>query len=151
KAELNALFGDAHETLCALGNFSHLEHAGSVREISVKNGGHVDIDDISLFQDDLFVRDTVADLIVDGGAHAFREALVVQGGGDAAVFYCKAVDDLIDLGCTHADADMLCDFVQDSCVKRSALFDLRDLRRSLKELAGGNDLALFRVQKHFFF
>ena len=63
--ELYTLFRDADETLGALRDFSHFEHAGCVRIISVQDGGYVHVDNITFLQDDIFVRYTVADLVVD--------------------------------------------------------------------------------------
>ena len=48
----------------------------------------------------------MADLIVERGAHTFREALVIKRRRDSAVLCCKIVNDLIDLCGAHPDTDL---------------------------------------------
>src|SRR5699024_7576303 len=121
------------------------------REISGKYGGAVYVDYVTLLKSGIFIRDAMADLSVSGCAYAFRESLIVQGSGNAAVFYCEAWHDLVDFGGAHPDTDMLSDFVEDGSVKSGACLDLLDLRRCFQKFPRGHDLPFFCVNEHFFF
>ena len=92
----------------------------------------------------------MADLIVDGCAHTFRESLIVQRGRDSAVLCREAVDDLVDLGCAHPDADVFGHFVQHCGIQRGAFPDHLDLMRCLQQLAVRHDLPSLCVKQNFF-
>ena len=116
QAEMNAFFRYADDALGALGNLSQSEHAGRVGKVTVQAGGHVYIDNIALPQDDVFIRNAVADFVVDRGADAFWKSLVVERRRDPAVAGGKIIYDPVDLRGAHADMDMLLHLVQYSCV-----------------------------------
>ena len=103
-ADVHAFLRDLHQLLPVLRDVADHEHSGGIREEPAQNGRAVHVDDIALFQDMVAIRDTVADLLVDGGADALREALVVQAGRDGAHLDGGIVDDVIDLLRAHAGA-----------------------------------------------
>src|SRR6185312_14487230 len=62
----------------------------------VEDGGDVDVDDVARLQH-ARPGDAVADHLVDGGAHALGEAVVVEGRRPAAALDRVLVDEGVDL------------------------------------------------------
>src|SRR5580658_10994232 len=55
-------------------------HAAGVPMKAIANHGHIDVDDVAVFQA-LLARNAVADHMIDRGANGLGEAAVVQVGG----------------------------------------------------------------------
>ena len=130
KSKLHTLFCDADDALCTFRYFSHLEHTGCIRKISVKNSGYINIDDISLFQNDILIRNAVTNLIINRSTHALRESLIIERSRDTTVFFCETIYDVINLLCAHSNVDLSCYFIQDRCIKLSTFPDLFNLEWS---------------------
>ena len=84
ESQLDTFFGNLYQLFCFLGYLTDAEHTGGVGEVAVVDGGYIDIDDVAAAQHHLFRRDAVADLVVDRGADALREAFIVERSRDAA-------------------------------------------------------------------
>ena len=151
KTKLYTFFCNTHQTFGSVGYFADHEHTGCIREIAVQNGRYIDVDDITLLQDDVFIRDSVAHFIIDRGAYTFREALIIQRSRDSTVCSCKIIYDLVNLSSTHACANVCGNFIQNSRVESRTFFDLFDLRRSLQKLSGRYNFPSVSVQFYFFF
>ena len=141
EALIDRLFGDFHELFLFRGNLSDAEHAGGVGKIAVQDGGAVNIDDVAVFQDDVFGRDAVANLLVDGGADALRISLVVQVGRNRAHVVCDLVDPVVDLFGGDAGFNVLLDVVENGDIDLAAGLDLFDLRRRLQQFVIRNKKA----------
>lgn len=124
---LNALPGDFHQLLLLRRGFPDDEHPGGVGIIAVQNGGAVHVDDIALAENILRGRNAVADLLVDGGADAFGEALVVQRRGDGSGLSRLFVHPAVDLFRGNAGADVFRHIIQHGHVHLGAAADLLDL------------------------
>ena len=96
---------------------------------------------VPLPEDLVFIRYAVADHIVDGGAHALREALVVQRGGDASVRDGVVVHQPVYLGGAHARLYVGGHMVQNRRVQVGAPSDLPYLLRALEKGPVRDDLA----------
>jgi hypothetical protein len=87
--------------------------------------------------------DTVADHVVDRGAHAFGVALVVEVGRRATVLDGVVVDHLVDLVGGHARGDMLAHVIEHAHVDSGRALDAFDIGGHLVERAGQDLPALF--------
>jgi hypothetical protein len=87
--------------------------------------------------------DTVADDVVDRGAHALGIALVVEIGWRATVLDGVVVDHLVDLVGGHACGDMLAHVIEHAHVDGCRALDALDIGGSLVERARKNLPALF--------
>lgn len=87
--------------------------------------------------------DTVADHVVDRGAHALGIALVVEVGRRATVLDGVVVDHLVDLIGGHARGDVLAYVVEHAHVDGGGALDALDIGGRLVERAGQNLPALF--------
>lgn len=76
---------DPAESLGLLGGLAHDVHAGSVRDEAVFFHGDVEIHDVSLFQNFLSRRNSVADDVVHGRAEGEFEAILADAGRDGFV------------------------------------------------------------------
>ena len=124
---LNTLAGDFHQLLLFRRGLPDDEHPGGVGIVAVQNGGAVHIDDVALAENVLRGGNAVADLLVDGGADAFGEALVVQRRGDGPGLRGLLIDPAVDLLGGNAGADVLRHIVQHGDVHLGAAADLFDL------------------------
>ena len=102
----------------------------------------VNIDDIALFQHVLFAGNAVANNVVDGRAHAFREAAVSQVGRRAAMFDGVIVNPLVDFFGGHARRNALGYHVEHAYVDGCACFDGLDVSGAFQNVARGNLVAL---------
>ena len=59
-----------------LSDLTKAEHTGGIAHVSVIDRCAIHVYDIALTKDHLAARNTVANLIVDGGAYALRVALI---------------------------------------------------------------------------
>ena len=124
---LNTLAGDFHQLLLFRRGLPDDEHPGGVGIVAVQNGGAVYIDDVALAENVLRGRNAVADLLVDGGADALGEALVIQRRGDGPGLRGLLIDPAVDLLSGNAGADVLRYIVQHGDVHLGAAADLLDL------------------------
>lgn len=85
-APLEAFLRNGDQVPGPLVHAADFKHAGRVAVIPVHDRRHVDIHDIAVPQDHLGIRNTVADLVVDGGADALRKSAEAQGRRRTAVF-----------------------------------------------------------------
>jgi len=81
--------GEGAQTLGGDGHLAHMEHAAGVTVPAIFDDGHIDIDNVALFER-LVIGDAMADLVVDRGADGLgvgRIAAtgVVQGRGDGVL------------------------------------------------------------------
>ena len=84
----------------------------------------------------------MANNVVDGRAHAFREAAVSQVGRRAAVFDGVIVNPLVDFFGGHARRNALGYHVEDAHVDGRACFDGLDVSGAFQNVARGNLVAL---------
>src|SRR4030095_7083851 len=73
---------------------------------AVVDGGDVDVDDVARLEHPV-ARDAVAHHLVHRGAHALREAVVVERRGEAAAAHGVVVHEAVDLLGRDAGADHL--------------------------------------------
>ena len=142
KARFHGLLGFFNQTAAFGRDFANAEHARRIAVIAVKNGGAVNIDDIALFQHILFAGNAVANNVVDGRAHAFRETAVSQVGRRAAVFDGVIVNPLVDFFGGHARRNALGYHVEHAYVDGCACFDGLDVSGAFQNVARGNLVAL---------
>ena len=131
KPHINAFFRNPHEPLCLLGHISQHKHARGVRKITLIYSRYVHIHDIAVPQQTVFVGNAVAHHLVDGGADAFRVALVAQRSGNSAHLLCHVTNNLINFLRTHADMNLPCNLVQNRDIQFAAFPDALKLFRSL--------------------
>lgn len=113
-ADFEAFFGHIDEFLLLGGGLPHYVHAGGVGEVSVFDGGAVDIDNVAFFEFFKFAGDAVAYDFVDGDAAAFGIGLyavfgvasVAECGGGGAVVEGILVDEVVELEGCDAFADV---------------------------------------------
>ena len=141
KADLHALLGDLDQALSLFRYIADHEHAGRIGKVAVQDGGAVHVDDVAVLQDDLLIRNAVADFIINGRADALGEALIVKGGGNASHLHSGLIDDVVDILGGHAGADGLCHLVQAGDIDDRALFDPFDLGRGLDDAPVRNHMA----------
>ena len=73
---LHTFLRHLHQPEIFLLHISNAEHTGGIPVIPVIDGRNIHIDDVAVLQHIRFAGNTVADLAVDGGADALREALI---------------------------------------------------------------------------
>ncbi len=142
---LQALFhgflGHAHQ----VGGFGRYladaEHAGGIGEVAVQDGGAVHVHDVALGEHLVGARNAVAHHFVDGGAHAFREAFVVEWRGDGAVLDGVVVHPHIDLLGGHAGPDALGHVIERAHVHGSRALHALDVGGGLQQIAARHVLA----------
>ena len=117
------------------------EHAAGVGVVAVEDGGAVHIDDVALFEHNVLGGDAVTDDLVDAGAAALGEALIIEGRGDAAAPGRRFVDDAVDLLGGHTLADLLLNGVEYRRVKHASTTDTLNLLGRLDHAARGAQLA----------
>ena len=142
KASLHAGAGDVDQALALGRDLADAEHAARIAKVTVQDRRAVDVDDVALVQHIRIAGDTVADNVVDRGAHALGIALVVEVGRRAAVLDGVVVDHLVDLVGGHARGDVLADVVEHANVDGGRALDALDVSRRLVERAGQNLPAL---------
>ncbi|MNH13355.1 hypothetical protein D3C79_729230 [compost metagenome] len=86
QGQIQALLGDAAQALAQNGRFADDEHLGGVAVEAVFDHGHVDIDDIPVFQHLVVTWDAVAHHFVHRDTDRFWEAVVAQAGRDRLLF-----------------------------------------------------------------
>ena len=80
---------------------------------TVFNHGHVDVDDVAVFQRFVVARDAVAHHFVHRDAHGFREAVVAEAGGDGLLLVGDVlVTDTVQFAGGHARFDVRLDDLQ---------------------------------------
>ena len=142
EARFHGLFGFFDQAAAFGRDFANAEHARRIAVIAIKNGGAVDVDDVSLFQHVLFAGNAMANNVVDGRAHALRESAVTQIGRRAAVLDGVIVNPLVDFLGGHARRNALGDHVEHAHVDGGARFDGLDVGGALQNVARGNFVAL---------
>ena len=140
---LHAGTGDVDQALALGRDLADTEHAARVAKVTVQDRGAVHVDDVALVQHVRIAGDTVADHVVDRGAHALGIALVVEVGRRATVLDGVVVDHLVDLVGGHACGDMLAHIIEHAHVDGGRALDALDIGGRLVERAGQNLPALF--------
>ena len=141
-ADLHAFLCDPHQFLLLFRDLADTVHSGRVREKSVQDRAAVDIDDVAFLQDNLIRRNTMADLLVDGGADTLRIALIVKVRWNASHFDRRIVDDIVNFLRCHAGMNLLANFIKNRNVDLRALANTFHLRRRFDEGAVRNLRAL---------
>ena len=141
-ADLHAFLCDPHQFLLLFRDLADTVHSGRVREKSVQDRAAVDIDDVAFLQDNLIRRNTMADLLVDGGADTLRIALIVKVRWNASHFDRRIVDDIVNFLRCHAGMNLLANFIKNRNVDLRALSNTFHLRRRFDEGAVRNLRAL---------
>jgi hypothetical protein len=111
------------------------EHAGGVREVAALDCGHVHIDDVTILEHVILVREAVAYDIVDGGADAIGIALEIEVGRHGAMCRKIGLDPLVDVHRRDAGTDMLSHIVEHAHVHSSRGLDALDVSRHLQKRA----------------
>ena len=143
QTRLHAGAGDVDQALALGRDFADAEHTARVAKVAVQDRGAVHVDDVALVQHVRIAGDTVADHVVDRGAHALGIALVVEVGRRATVLDGVVVDHLVDLVGGHARGDVLAHVVEHAYVDGGRTLDALDIGGRLVERAGQNLPALF--------
>ena len=86
-------------------------HAAGIAEPAIKNDGHVDIQDIAVFQP-LVARNPVAHHMVDRNARGMLIATIADGGRGRARAFNMRLDTVIQFTRGHAGGNMFGDHVQ---------------------------------------
>ena len=133
QTKFNTLFCYADQPFGAVRDFSHFKHARRIGKIAVQVSGNIHINNIPFLDNNIFVRNAVADFVVKRSAYTFREALIIQRRGNAAVFCGETIYNFINFRRAHPDTDMLCNFVQYCSVKYGTFSDLFNLRRGFQQ------------------
>ena len=118
------------------------EHARSVGIVAVEDSSEVDIHDVALLQNILFLRNAVAHHLVDTCADTLREALVVETSRHSAMCCTVVVAYLVDLESVHASMNMLSHLVEHTGVHHTAAAYAFYLFRSLDKVARRHLLTL---------
>ena len=77
KTKFKAFFCDFYETFSTFGYLSDFEHSRRIRKISIENGGYVNIDDVTFLQNDVFIRDTMANFVVNRSTYTLWESFII--------------------------------------------------------------------------
>ena len=80
--QVQAFLSDAAQALAENRRFADDKHFGGIAMEIIFNDGHVDIDDIAIFQQLAVIRDTVTDHFIDRNADGFRIAVIAEAGGN---------------------------------------------------------------------
>lgn len=79
------------QALAEDGRFAYDEHLRGVAVVFVFNDGHVDVNDVAIFQQFCVVRNTVTNHFIYRDAHGFWKTVVAEAGGDRVLL----VDDVV--------------------------------------------------------
>ncbi|VXG76746.1 hypothetical protein CDS [Salmonella enterica subsp. enterica serovar Derby] len=85
-AQIQALLRDAAQTLAENGRFADDKHLRGIAVEFIFNHGHVDVDDITIFQMFSVIRNAVAHHFINRDTDGFRIAVVAEAGGDRVLF-----------------------------------------------------------------
>lgn len=85
-AQIQALLRDAAQTLAQNGRFADDKHLRGIAVEFIFNHGHVDVDDITIFQMFSVIRNAVAHHFINRDTDGFRIAVVAEAGGDRVLF-----------------------------------------------------------------
>ena len=97
-------------------HLSHLHHDAGIPVVAVLDHGHIDIDDVAVFQFAAVGGDAVADHVVDRGADRAGEAIVVKRGRDGLLGAGNVVvADPVQLAGGHPDLHQRFDHFQHFC------------------------------------
>ena len=91
----------------------------------------------------------MADLVVDGGADAFRIALVVQRSADCPARGRRLIDDLVDLLRANSFMNRRRNGIQHRGIDLGTGLDPGDFCRSANQAVRGNDVAAFFIIRNF--
>ncbi len=84
--------------------------------VFVFNNGHVNVDDIAVFQQLLVVRNTVAHHFINRDADRFRETVVAEAGGNGVLLVDDVIiTDAVELARADARLDVRLDHFQHFC------------------------------------
>ena len=104
KTSLHTFLSHSYQLFLFFTDLSDTIHPGGICKIPFIYGGCVHIYNISLFQDHIVGRDSVADHLVDGDTHAFGISVVVQRRRNTAHLFGHFIDKIVNLLGGYADA-----------------------------------------------
>lgn len=108
-----------HESLGIWRDLADQKRFGRIAVPPIDDRGEIDVDDVSLAQD-VVIRDSVANNLVDAGANRVWVAVVTQTGRRMAVLNRVVVSELVDLSCRDAGPDMRSQVVHDFGIKSAS-------------------------------
>src|SRR5690606_11464876 len=98
-AEVEATSGCFRDAFCLFGRLTEVEGRRGVAVETVEDVSDIDVDDVAFLQA-FGARDPVAHDVIDGGAHALGEAVVVEGRRNRPLLERVFVYEGVDLlGC----------------------------------------------------
>ena len=127
QAGVDALPGHIHQLLLFRGGPADDEHAGGVGKIPVQDGAAVDVDDVAFLEHPVAAGDAVADHLVDGRAHGFGIAFIIEGSGNGTGARGLLIDPAVDFLGGDAFLYALLHIVQDVDVDLGASADAGNL------------------------
>ena len=133
QSHLNGFFCHLYQTFLIRTHFPDTKHSGCIRKITVVDGRHIHIDNISFFQNLLLIGNTMADDIISGRTHALRKALIIQRRRNCSHSYSFLINPAIDLFCGNACLNMCLHIIQHCRVDLSTFTDSLDLFYALHE------------------
>ena len=124
------------------------EHAAGVSVIAIYDGCHIHIDDITLFEHILFLRNTMANHFVDRGTNALRIAFVIETRRNGIMILTILHAEIINLLGVDSRTDHLCYRIETTGVYDTTLADAFYLFWSFNQVTGRNKFTLV-FPKHY--
>ena len=146
---LQTLLSHAYQLLLLRSSLAaYNKHTAGISIVTVHDGSHVHIDDVALFENILFLRNTVTNYLVDRSTNTLRIAFIVEAGRNRIVILAVLHAKVIDFLCIDTRADHLSYSVETTGINDTALADALNLLRSLNQVAGRNQLTLIFPKHH---
>ena len=146
---LKTLLGNTNQLLlfwsCLAAND---EHTAGICIVTIHDGSHIHIDDVTLFEDILFLRNTMTYHFIDGCTYALRVALIVEAGRNRIMILAILHTEVIDLLSIDTRTDHLGNSIETTCIHDTTLANAFYLFWSLNQVAGRHKLTLIFPKHH---
>ena len=117
---LNTFFCDLDKFFFLRTHFTDAEHSGRVRIITIIYCRYINIDNISLFQNLLFIRDSMAYHFIYRSTHALWKSFVIKWCRYSAHLGCFLVYQIIYILSCHSCMNILCNIIKHSNINLAA-------------------------------
>ena len=147
-AAAHTFFGNGNQILIRFGNLANHKHARSIGIIAVVNSGYINVNNIAAFKH-RFIGNTVANLVINRSADAFRKAVKTEAGRNTAAFGNKIIRQRVNFFRCHAGFNFLGNQIKAGIVNLGCRTDAFNLFRRFYHIHIGN-FAAFGLEFGYF-
>ena len=143
------LLGDCNQICRRLSNLANHKHTGCVSIIAIVDSRNVYVHNVTAAQHVMLAGNAVANLVIDRGTHALREAFIAQRCRDSVMRYCIFVNDSVDISSSHTGFNIFGNLIQYTGIDFASCTNTCNLLRGFNHIAVRNLAALSLQQRNF--